>query len=155
MTDLIEVRVSNLVGAALDWAVAKAAELRMFEMGPDGNWPGNFAVTQATQVEPAIIRDLMGRLWFEASLRTVPWSPSTDWSQGGPLIEKYQVALVPEAHDGKEGTESSERWYADVYYKGGEQYTTEHCDTALIAACQAIVATEFGDTVQVPKELMP
>lgn len=135
MTDLIEVKTARLIGVALDWAVTKAAGLE----------------DTAKLVFPAIIDERN-----QPCMVTPPWSawsPSTDWSQGGPLIEKYQVALVPEAHDGKEGTESSERWYADVYYKGGEQYTTEHCDTALIAACQAIVATEFGDTVQVPKEL--
>ncbi|MEG1043035.1 MAG: DUF2591 domain-containing protein, partial [Pseudomonas sp.] len=27
--------------------------------------------------------------------------------------------------------------------------------TALVAACRAVVASRLGDTVQVPKELMP
>lgn len=142
MTDLIEVRVSNLAGAALDWAVSKAADVRMFEMGPDGNWPGNFAVTQATQVEPAVIRDLMGRLWFEASLRSVPWSPSTDWSQGGPLIDKYEVSIISQEPGAQPcaWTDRTAPW---------------HGDTNLIAACRAIVAAKAGETVWVPKELMP
>ncbi len=147
MTDLIEVRVSNLVGAALDWAVAKAADVRMFEMGPDGNWPGNFAVTQATQVEPAVIRDLMGRLWFEASLRSVPWSPSTDWSQGGPLIDKYQGSVRHDKHlnDGP------------CRYTGGTGMDSpwSYGPTPLIAFCRSLVLAKLGDTVQVPKELMP
>lgn len=146
MTDLIEVRVSNLIGAALDWAVAKAAGVRMFEMGPDGNWPGNFAVTQATQVETAVIRDLMGRLLFEASLRSVPWSPSTDWSQGGPLLDKYRG-----------GAQHNPALTVDVSYSGGPACAGIWCygPTALIAFCRGLVNHKLGDTVQVPKELMP
>ncbi|MEK2607835.1 phage protein NinX family protein [Pseudomonas shirazensis] len=132
---MIEVKTASLVGSALDWAVAVATDAGDVDITENG-------VSCIYQLPE-------GGCW------TNLYQPSVDWSQAGPLITEYQVALIPEAHDGKEGTERSGRWGADVYYKGGEQYTTEHCDTALIAACQAIVATEFGDTVQVPKELLP
>jgi hypothetical protein len=82
----------------------------------------------------------------------IPPCYSSDWDFGGPLIQQYQVALTPEAHDGREGTEMSERWLANIYYGGGDQYSTDACDHALIAACRAIVATKFGDTIQVPEE---
>lgn len=132
MTDLIEVNTADLAGAALDWAVAQAEAVPVAIAAPHYG-------TDWRVYKP----DFGGK-----------YSPSTDWAVGGPLIAKFQVALIPETHDGMEGTEMSERWYADAYYGGGEQYTTEHCDTALIAACRAIVATKFGDSVQVPKELM-
>ena len=133
MTDLVEVKTADLTGAALDWMAA-----------------------QVEAVSVAIAAPRYGTDWrvYKPDFGG-KYSPSTDWAVGGPLIAKFQVALIPEAHDGMEGTEMSERWYADVYYGGGEQYTTEHCDTVLIAACRAIVATKFGDSVQVPKELMP
>jgi hypothetical protein len=135
MNDMIEVKTADLIGPALDWAVAKAA-----------GWVSARIVEIMTP----------SKTYYEIHAPSgLELRPSTDWCQCGPLVAKYQVALVPEAHDGREGTEMSERWYADVYYGGGQQYTTEHCDTALIAACRAIVATEFGDAVQVPKELMP
>ena len=133
MTDLIEVKTADLTGAALDWVVAQVEAVPVAIAAPHYG-------TDWRVYKP----DFGGK-----------YSPSTDWAVGGPLIAKFQVALIPEAHDGMEGTEMSERWYADVYYDGGEQYTTEHCDTALIAACRAIVATKFGDSVQVPKELLP
>ena len=133
MTDLIEVNTADLTGAALDWVVAQVEAVPVAIAAPHYG-------TDWRVYKP----DFGGK-----------YSPSTDWAAGGPLIAKFQVALIPEAHDGMEGTEMSERWYADVYYGGGEQYTTEHCDTVLIAACRAIVATKFGDSVQVPKELMP
>ncbi|MGG4657910.1 phage protein NinX family protein [Pseudomonas vlassakiae] len=82
------------------------------------------------------------------------YNPWEDWALGGPLAVKYQVSIIPEAHEGPEGTEMSQRWRASVYYRAGEHYGTEYCDAALIATCQAVVATEFGDTVQVPKELL-
>ena len=133
MTDLIEVKTADLTGAALDWVVAQVEAVPVAIAAPHYG-------TDWRVYKP----DFGGK-----------YSPSTDWAVGGPLIAKFQVALIPEAHGGMEGTEMSERWYADVYYDGGEQYTTEHCDTVLIAACRAIVATKFGDSVQVPKELLP
>ncbi|MBS3185407.1 DUF2591 domain-containing protein [Pseudomonas sp. PCH44] len=138
MTDLIEVKTADLVGESLGWAVGKAEGLDLFLAPPQyGNPWRVFARYQASATE-----------------HTKRYNPWEDWALAGPLIDKYQIALVPEAHDGMEGTERSERWFGDVYYSGGDQYTTEHCDTALIAACQAVVVTEFGDTVQVPKELI-
>lgn len=146
MNDMIEVKTAELIGLALDYAtgIADGRELEL---------PGAFrGRTSVVWCDPFVIkRD--GNPDFHDKTRR-KWQPSTDGDQCMDLIAKYQVALIPEAHDGLEGTEASERWYADVYYGGGEQYTTEHCDTALIAACRAIVATVFGDTVQVPKELV-
>jgi len=139
MTDLIEVKTADLAGEALGWAVGKAEDLDVFLASPQyGNHWRVFARYQATATE-----------------HTKRYNPWEDWALGGPLAVKYQVSLIPEAHEGPEGTEMSERWRAGVYYKAGEHYGTDYCGTALIAACQAVVATEFGDTVQVPKELMP
>lgn len=139
MTDLIEVKTADLAGEALGWAVGIAEGLDLILVPPEYGNPWR----------------VFARYQGQATESTKRYNPWEDWALGGPLISKYQLALVPEAHDGMEGTERSERWFADVYYSGGEQYTTEHCDSALIAACQAVVATEFGDTVRVPKDLMP
>lgn len=131
--EMIEVKTAELIGPALDWAVG-------YSVRDEEYISGHFAGSREA--------------WAIDWIRSSSYSPSTEWAQGGPLINKYQVALVPEAHDGLEGTETSDRWYANVYYNAGEEYTTDHCDTALIAACRAVVATAFGDTVSVPKELM-
>jgi hypothetical protein len=134
MSDVIEVKTADLIGPALDWAVAKAS-----------GWVSAKIVPIMTP----------SKTYYEIhSPSGLKLRPSTDWGQCGPLIVKYQIALVPEAHNGSEGAELSERWCADVYYSGGQQYTTDNCDTALIAACRAIVGTVFGDAVRVPRELM-
>lgn len=138
MTDLIEVKTADLAGEALGWAVGKAEGLDVFLAPPQcGNPWRVFARHQATATE-----------------HTKRYNPWEDWALGGPLAVKYQVSIIPEAHEGPEGTEMSQRWRASVYYRAGEHYGTEYCDAALIATCQAVVATEFGDTVQVPKELL-
>lgn len=145
LSGMIEVQCGDLVGPALDWAVAKSASVPMFEMGHDGNWPGNYEVTKATQVEPAVIRDLMGKLWFEASLRAVPWSPSTDWAQGGPLIQAQQIELEWDGVDDKA-----------LWWKAAHQDIVQFQigETPLIAACRAIAAAHLGEVVSVPAELV-
>lgn len=130
---MIEVKTAELIGPALDWAVCRAA-----------GWIAARVVAVETPSK---------RYYEIHSPSGLELNPSASWARGGPLVEKYQVALTPEAHDGAEGTEMSERWSADVYYAGGERFTTEPCETALIAACRAIVVVEIGETVEVPAEL--
>ncbi|MEG0241270.1 MAG: phage protein NinX family protein [Pseudomonas sp.] len=146
MNKMIEVKTADLIGLALDWAtgVADGRELEL---------PGAFkGRTSVVWCDPFVIRR-EGHPEFHDKTRR-KWEPSTNGGQSMELIIKYQIAIISEAHDGLEGTEMSDRWYADVYYGGGQQYTTEHCNTALVAACRAIVGTVFGDTVSVPAELI-
>lgn len=68
-------------------------------------------------------------------------TPSTDWAQGGPIIEREHIGtyhfVLPE--DG---------WAASVFddpiYVG---------PTPLIAAMRCYVASKLGDEVEVPEEL--
>lgn len=145
---MIEVKTADLTGQALDWAVAIAVHGKVYVYPEGGLCPPEDTIS--LNEDDGTMRVNSGGFHPKDS-----WSPSTDWSQGGPLIEKYQVSLNPESHNGAEGSEMSERWYANVYYDGGDEYSTDFCDTALIAACRAIVGTAFGDSVKVPKELMP
>jgi len=64
---------------------------------------------------------------------------STDWAQGGPIIERESMAL-----DG-----SGTHWYAED--KNGDEVRTG--PTPLIAAMRCYVASKLGDTVEIPKEL--
>lgn len=58
---------------------------------------------------------------------------STDWTRGGPLIEKHQMDLCQELN----GT-----WVAD---DGGD--CLEGGSTVLVAVCRAVVQGKFGDEV--------
>jgi hypothetical protein len=73
------------------------------------------------------------------------YSPSTDWAFGGPLIQKYGCHL--------NHILATDSWQANCW--DGRIPGHAPRETPLIAACLAIVSAKLGDTVQVPKELMP
>lgn len=72
-----------------------------------------------------------------------PFTPmfSTDWSQGGPIIEREKIALSYDT--GRFG------WVAS-FYDGDDVFG----GTPLIAAMRCFVASKLGDEVEVPNELM-
>ena len=104
-------KTSELTGAALDWAVAKC----------EGNlrWDDDRLchVTEHGQ----------------------DFEPSTDWTQGGPIIERERIGLRDDGGDG---------WAADDYINA-----TMHGPTPLIAAMRCYVASKLGDDVEIPEEL--
>lgn len=124
-----EVKTSELIGPALDWAVAQA-------LGGERK-PYRFASNEDAP---------MDRAWvFPTGYACTRWAPSTDWGQGGPLIEREQIELEWGGIDGK-----ALWWKASHQDIAGGQLGL----APLIAACRAIVAAKLGDTVQVPDELI-
>jgi len=66
----------------------------------------------------------------------LPWyTPSTDWSQGGPIIEREGLTL--------------DQWDDYPRWRSGNSYGT----TPLIAAMRCYVASKLGDEIEVPAEL--
>lgn len=119
----MKIKTSELIGAQLDWAVAKAAEI------PTGVMSGIL-----------YRKDLPGDTYGPGPI----FKPSTDWSHGGPLIEKFGVMLIDPGAP-KEG-----EWEAST---SGD---TDFCSgaTPLIAMCRAIVAAKLGEEIEVPEELV-
>ena len=95
-------KVSELQGAALDWAVAKC------EVGDAAEQAGEW------------------------------WTPSTNWAQGGPIIERERLALFIEYPDDWGATDGNRRMPGD---------------TPLIAAMRCYVASKLGDDIELPEEL--
>jgi hypothetical protein len=108
-------KTRELTGIALDWAVASAE-------GADW-WAAE---------EP---RDGL----FVDYERTQRYSPSTDWSQGGPIINRHIFRLEDDPEHG---------WLAEA---GTCQ---ERGETALIAAMRCYVASKLGAEVEVPADLL-
>ena len=106
-------KVIDLEGAALDWAVAKC----IYE--PDD----------------VVICD--GRV-FAYDDATKGFNPSTNWAQGGPIIEREKMTLEWTGED----------WMA--YIRHDEEYFGP---TPLIAAMRCYVVSQLGDEVEVPNEL--
>lgn len=80
---------------------------------------------------------------------------STDWSQGGPIIDREQITIVSPCGKGvrrmaKDGTPL---WLASNY--SSDSYgLSEVGPTALVAAMRCFVASRLGDTVEIPEELL-
>lgn len=67
---------------------------------------------------------------------------STDWSQGGPIIEREKIRCIPYSVEGA-------GWYA---CKDALNFK-EVGPTPLIAAMRCLVASKLGDEVEIPEEL--
>lgn len=142
MSDLIEVRVSNLVGAPLDWAVAKTLGWQMVRVpyDIDGNYGGEVLAP------PDFSKDFQfpPRGTFPIGYFLRRWS--TDWSHGGPLFDNH----LGGAHHNQYLKDASSRYSAGPSDSGIWLYGP----TALIAFCRTLVLSKVGDTVLVPKELI-
>ena len=68
------------------------------------------------------------------------FSPSADWSQAGPIIEKEMITLGPAKHAG---------FMAWAWPKENGIWG----DTPLEAAMRCYVSTKLGDEIDVPEEL--
>ena len=69
---------------------------------------------------------------------------STDWAQGGPIIEREGINLR---------ALSGALWEAETWSAEGGQYLLDG-PTPLIAAMRCYVASVLGDEVEVPNELV-
>lgn len=107
----MKVKMSELTGPALDWAVAKCEG----DFLPDGG----------------------------VMLQTWPYY-SSDWAQGGPIIEKEGIAIsfYPE-----QLCLYSANWGAWV---GAHSF---HAPTPLVAAMRCYVTSKLGDEVEIPDQL--
>jgi hypothetical protein len=68
---------------------------------------------------------------------------TTDWSQGGPIIDRENISLA--GKDPLHGCCAAMTQFATNKQEG---------PTNLIAAMRCYVASELGDTVEVPEELV-
>ena len=119
-------KTNELTGAALDWAVAKCEGYDcLFDDEVSGAW----LVPQ------------QGYLHDEKPLSR--FSPSTNWAQGGPIIEREQINI---------GTVGISTWRAGLTNEDGKSFWADG-PTPLIAAMRCLVASKLGDEVELPDGL--
>ena len=125
------VKTSELIGPALDWAVAKCEGI---DLRGDPLIHGKDVGTLVYRPRP----DYHEYHWEH-------WKPSTDWSQGGPLNEREKISITV--------SESSDEWNAEYRFKriSDDEYWSG--PTALIAAMRCYIASKLGDEVEIPEEL--
>lgn len=73
----------------------------------------------------------------------VSWNPSTNWSLGGPIIERERIRIDCPWSDGP--------FEATCKIDGVTSWVTG--PTILIAAMRCYVASRLGGSVDIPKEL--
>lgn len=132
MTDMIEVKTADLAGEALNWAVAIAEGHKPFVQAAHYGIPDRVFIE--VDRDPEIEGSLIGKRY----------KPCTDWACCGPLIDKYWPTFS--FVDGL--------IRAEVILASGEPFSAV-APNYLVAACRAIGAARHGETVQIPKELMP
>ena len=113
----LKTKTSDLTGPALDWAVAKC------------EYP-----EQSINTALGFPYLVFGR-----------FNPSTDWAQGGPIIERENLSVMPAAGEGWRSYKTHRVDWAQQCYADGP--------TPLIAAMRCYVASKLGDEVEIPEEL--
>ena len=77
----------------------------------------------------------------------VAFKYSTEWAQGGPIIEREKIAV---AYEPSMVYDDSCRWKALAAMSDNEH---QYGPSPLIAAMRCYVASKLGNEVEVPKEL--
>ena len=77
------------------------------------------------------------------------FAPSSSWMFGGELVERYKLTLYQV--NGPAAIVNDDTGEHDY---NGKSMVSGEGDTILIAAMRAIVASELGDSVDVPDELV-
>jgi hypothetical protein len=122
------IKTSELIGLALDWAVAQAegVDIQIFREGDE-----LFLIHTSEKLR-----------YFEAHY-------STDWEQAGPIIEQMldEDFVLQKANWGL-GMKMWRMRHVDSLLE------VQYGKTTLIAAMRCYVATKFSDQVDVPEELI-
>ena len=118
----MKVKTNELSGAQLDWAVAMCEG---YAEGPSGS----FWITEDDCVD---------------------FKPTTDWAQGGPIIEQEKIGVWWATHYvDDEGQEYGNHWYAETV-----EGLVGCGETPLIAAMRCYVASKLGEEVEVPDDAL-
>ena len=112
-------KTSELTGAALDWAVAKCEGYEVVRMR------GN-EITFLDRTDDGALNE-----------RQIGYS--TDWAQGGPIIERERINISDDGGDGWKADDSIDHW--------------GYGPTPLVAAMRCYVASKLGDEGEIPEEL--
>jgi hypothetical protein len=106
-------KTAELTRHALDWAVARV----------------EFVGTLPLRIVSGVIYTVEGD----------NWNPSTDWAQGGPIIEREKISVLAPVRG---------------LWRSRKNGRTQYGPTPLIAAMRCYVASKLGDEVEIPQELL-
>jgi len=117
-------KTAELIGLPLDWAVVRC----------ECDIPAQFASI------PARLNGSVRVFRKDISAYSEPVSPSTNWADGGPIIEREGLCVFYDAF--------VKRWNCSTPVLDSYQ-----AETPLIAAMRCFVASKLGDEVEIPEGL--
>lgn len=128
-------KVSELTGAQLDWAVAKCEGLN-----PSLEYT---TCTRRIYIAADMVCALTGDIEGNED-----YSPSTDWAQGGPILTREHISRTID-HSGLWVA-----YYTEGYTEGDEGKLHMHCSQdELVAGLRCYVASKLGNGIELPEEL--
>ena len=141
----MKIITSTLNGAALDWAVAQCVYAH-----------DSGIYTPHAHAAPTVLNlgDVDGSAWVYYLGQQ--WNPSTNWLQGGPIIERERIATGDQKSTAGAYLWTSSNWTSRQRWlsrKGGPHDGYYYGPTLLIAGMRCYVA-KIGDDVDIPEELI-
>jgi hypothetical protein len=139
----MKIKTSELTGAALDWAVAKSKGITLYR-SKEGKW----MTADYGQFNPR-----HGAPW---------WHPSTNWGQGGPIIEREKIDLTAHLNYWEAKLWANREVIngmplaiatATLRSRRVSNSICMHEPMALVAAMRCYVASKLGDEVEIPTEI--
>lgn len=127
-------KTSEMIGAQLDWAVAKCE---------------GFGTNYGNQMD--IRKDINGKvscLLAPINREYVMWNPTRNWAQGGPIIEREGLYL--------RANDTNTKWACgalSINTRDKSPGPLYWADTPLVAAMRCYVASKLGDEVEIPEDL--
>lgn len=119
----MKIKVQDTEGRVLDWLVFKCESA-------EGSTPDPLA-------------------WLNTVHPSGYYSYSTNWAQGGPIIERENIAIEPVRRLASKDI----AWSAQEILMDGSRATHSFGPTPLIAAMRCFCASRLGDEVGVPDEI--
>ena len=130
------VKIAEAAGRVLDWLAAKAA-----------NQSVDIQVT-GRQNTGCRFGLFYNQRWVGSQERWDEYTPSTDWSQGGPIIDNIKGFQF------KQWLESKPESCCEAHIHNYEGDWIHFGPTMLIAAMRCYCMSRLGEEAEVPKELV-
>lgn len=134
----MKIKTSELTGAALDWAVAVCKGYEVV------NLIEGIPRAESHRPEYGLRHKETGE---EIPLWRINWHPSTNWEEGGPIIDRI------EGFELKCWLESKPDSRCEAHIHNYEGNWVAFGPTPLIAAMRCYVASKLGDEIEIPEEL--
>ena len=136
-------KTSELIGPALDWAVAKSMGFNMHT----GALLGGF-IREGTWLQGYYIHN--ENAWLPLRL----YKPSSEWDKGGPIIERKKIKISPNLNDTWSAQIRHETSHPLVAHKVLAGWTNSSGPTILVAAMRCLVRSKLGDEIELPEKLL-